>query len=104
MSTFEEFPNQEETMFLSSEEIPNPESTENSELDELNNKISELSKRGYQLLKENDVENAINSFKEILALKENNNYALVGLGDSERKRNNLYDAIKYYNECLTYHP
>jgi hypothetical protein len=65
MSTFEEFPNQEETMFLSSEEIPNPESTENSELDELNNKISELSKRGYQLLKENDVENAINSFKEI---------------------------------------
>ena len=74
MSTFEEFPNQEETMFLSSEEIPNPESTENSELDEdlplrlsyvgntfsntslLQGKLKETTQMGAELMGEASVE------------------------------------------------
>ncbi len=75
-----------------------------AEKDELSIQISDLSKKGYQLLKENDVEGAKNAFNQILSLEENNNYALVGLGDSERKQNNCLKAIKYYNECLNYHP
>lgn len=71
---------------------------------ELNDQISVLSKKGYQYLKENNITNAINAFTEILSLEENNNYALVGLGDSERKRGNYPDAIKYYNECLAHYP
>lgn len=66
--------------------------------------ISEYSIKGYQLLKQNEINEAINSFKNILEMDENNNYALVGLGDSERKRNNFTMAINYYNECLNFHP
>ena len=75
-----------------------------NELDELNSKIAELSKRGYQLLKENDIPGAKEAFSKILELEENNNYALVGLGDSERKQDNFKEAIRFYNECLTYNP
>lgn len=66
--------------------------------------ISEYSIKGYQFLKQNEIEKAIESFKNILLLDENNNYALVGLGDSERKRNNFTMAINYYTECLKFHP
>ena len=67
-------------------------------------KISELSKKGYQLLKEDDNEGARNSFQEILNIDENNNYALVGLGDIERKVGNTDKAIKFYEKCLDYYP
>ena len=71
--------------------------------DDASNEISELSKKGYQLLKENKTENAIESFRKILDLEENNNYALVGLGDSERKRFHFKHAIEYYSKCkITY--
>ena len=43
-------------------------------------------------------------FQKILELESNNNYALVGLGDSERKQNNYNEAIKYYSMCLLHHP
>ena len=62
---------------------------EDNAQNELNNKISDLSKNGYVLLKSNDVEGAKAAFMKILELDENNNYALVGLGDSERKENHF---------------
>ena len=67
-------------------------------------RISELSKNGYQLLKNNKITDAKDMFKKILDIEDHNNYALVGLGDSERKQNNHYKAIDYYNECLSCHP
>ncbi len=72
--------------------------------DSLSAEISELSKKGYLLLKENDITGAQAAFNHILELEDNNNYALVGLGDSERKQNKFKEAIKYYNDCLTHHP
>lgn len=81
------------------EEYPNFESPEHE-----NNEISALSKRGYQLLKEGLIEESKAEFKKILALDENNNYALVGLGDCARKQNNFHEAIEYYTKCLSCHP
>lgn len=72
--------------------------------DEKSIQISELSINGYQKLKANDIESAKGFFNRILELDHNNNYALVGLGDSERKQGNYISAIKYYSECLSNHP
>jgi len=69
-----------------------------------NSEISEYSKQGYQYLKDNRIDDAKDAFSKILTIEDNNNYALVGLGDCERKRNNFNDAISYYSKCLTYHP
>ena len=66
--------------------------------------ISELSKKGYRLLKENRLQEAKEAFSKILNLEENNNYALVGLGDTERKQNHFREAINYYSLCLSCHP
>ena len=68
------------------------------------NKISELSKKGYQLVKEDDIEGAREAFNAILKIEENNNYALVGLGDTERKQNHFNEAITYYKRCLEFYP
>ena len=73
---------------------------ENEQSDE----ISALSKKGYQLLKENKIKEAKDEFTKILDIENNNNYALVGLGDSERKLNHYHDAIDYYSKCLSFHP
>lgn len=67
------------------------------------NDIAELSKRGYQLLKENRIAEAKDAFSSILVLEPDNNYALVGLGDSERKQNRFREAITYYQQCLDAH-
>jgi len=67
-------------------------------------KISEISKTGYLLLKENKVDDAIDCFSKILALDENNNYALVGMGDASRKTGSIREAVKYYQRCLEFHP
>ena len=69
-----------------------------------NDQITELSKKGYQLLKENDTEGARHAFESILSLEDNNNYALVGLGDIARKQNNFNEAISFYNKCLSFYP
>jgi tetratricopeptide (TPR) repeat protein len=66
--------------------------------------ITELSKEGYQLLKENRVNEALDCFKRILDMDTENNYALVGMGDSCRKRGSHRDAVMYYERCLNYHP
>ena len=66
--------------------------------------ISNLSKKGYQLLKENKLDEAIDCFSKILSVNENNNYALVGLGDAARKQNAFRNAVQYYQRCLANHP
>ncbi len=72
--------------------------------DEVINKISELSKKGYQLIKEDDIQGAKEAFNAILKIEENNNYALVGLGDTERKQNHFTEAVAYYKRCLEFYP
>jgi len=68
------------------------------------NDISDLSKRGYQFLKENRTNDAILCFSRILETDENNNYALVGMGDATRKQGNFRNAVLYYQRCLAHHP
>lgn len=78
-----------------------PEFTEDEGISE---EIYDLSKKGYQFLKENKVLEAKDCFFQILKLDENNNYALVGLGDLERKEGNFQGAVDYYSKCLSYNP
>lgn len=66
--------------------------------------IADLSKRGYQLLKEGLLTEAEEYFNKILEMNPDNNYALVGLGDSARKRSRYRDAIIHYNKCLEVNP
>lgn len=66
--------------------------------------IADLSKRGYQYLKENRIEEAEECFARILERDRENNYALVGLGDAARKRGAYRDAVDHYKKCLVYHP
>jgi tetratricopeptide (TPR) repeat protein len=73
---------------------------ENQELLE----ISELSKKGYQLLKENNIAEAAAYFNKILLMDKYNNYALVGMGDAARKRGSFREAVDYYRRCLSRHP
>lgn len=66
--------------------------------------IARLSQEGYQLLRENYVEDAEDRFREIITYDERNNYALVGLGDAARKRGDCRTAVEHYSRCLEYHP
>jgi len=66
--------------------------------------ISELSKRGYQLLKENLIDEAEECFRKIMIVDEYNNYALVGMGDAARKRRRFKQAIQFYQRCLEHFP
>jgi len=66
--------------------------------------ISELSKQGYQFIKDSLIHRAIEKFETILALDPENCYALVGLGDAYRKERNPQSALEYYQRCLNYHP
>ncbi len=67
------------------------------------NEISELSKQGYQLLKENLTIRARECFRRILSLDKDNNYALVGMGDCFRKERNFKEAVTFYQKCLLTH-
>ncbi len=66
--------------------------------------IADLSKHGYQYLKENRIEEAEECFARILERDRENNYALVGLGDAARKHGSYRDAVDHYKKCLVYHP
>ena len=77
-----------------------PRESQNPEIAE----IADLSKHGYQYLKENRVEEAEECFARILERDRENNYALVGLGDASRKRGAYRDAVDHYKKCLIYHP
>jgi tetratricopeptide (TPR) repeat protein len=75
----------------------------NKEAQELT-EISDLSKKGYQFLKEDKIHDAIECFNKILAIDEYNNYALVGMGDAIRKRGAFREAVVFYQRCLIHHP
>jgi tetratricopeptide (TPR) repeat protein len=77
-----------------------PREPQNQELAE----IAELSKKGYQYLKENRIEESEECFARILERDRENNYALVGLGDAARKRGAFREAVDHYKKCLVYHP
>lgn len=66
--------------------------------------ITDLSREGYQFLREGELEAAEAKFHDILRLDNRNNYALVGLGDSLRKRNRCKEAAEYYRRCLEMQP
>jgi tetratricopeptide (TPR) repeat protein len=66
--------------------------------------ISDWSKRGYQFLRENRIDEAYDCFSRILVIDSHNNYALVGMGDTSRKRGSYREAVEYYSRCLKYHP
>ena len=68
------------------------------------NEISELSRHGYQLLKESLTHRAIENFTKIIDMQPGNNYALVGIGDACRKEKRYKEAVEYYRDCLRYHP
>ena len=97
----EEIPDLGESDFINrpsfSDDIFGPENSKQVE-------ISELSKQAYSLLKGNSITEAINVLKKILELDPTNNYALVGLGDAERKNNKFNEAIQFYKQCLEHHP
>jgi len=66
--------------------------------------ISAISKNGYKLLKENKIAEAVECFSSILKIDQNNNYALVGMGDASRKKGDCQAAANYYRRCLDHHP
>lgn len=74
------------------------------EFEQGNEILAELSKQGYNYIKQNDIEAARAAFLQILETDSTNNYALVGLGDAERKSGKFYAAIEYYNRCLIKYP
>ena len=100
MAEIQNFQNPNDEVFPFADSPLPPDSEESG----IASKISELSKKGYSLLKENRVDYAIEAFSKILNIEDNNNYALVGLGDSERKRNHFKEAIEHYSKCLSCHP
>ncbi len=69
-----------------------------------NDHLAELSKKGYNYLKEGVLEEAEKAFRQILELDATNNYALVGLGDVARKRGDQRTAMDFYQKCLTVYP
>jgi len=66
--------------------------------------ITDLSREGYQHLREGNLDQAESRFHAILDLDSSNNYALVGLGDTYRKRRKCREAVRYYQKCLELQP
>jgi tetratricopeptide (TPR) repeat protein len=82
-------------------DAPNKELTSEEEQQQ---EIAEISRKGYQLLKENYTSEAIDCFRQILSLNPDNNYALVGIGDAYRKKRRYNEATQYYQKCLDFFP
>jgi tetratricopeptide (TPR) repeat protein len=66
--------------------------------------VTELSRKGYHLLKDGHITEAIHCFRHILENDPTNNYALVGIGDAYRKRRRYQEATDYYRDCLRQYP
>ena len=69
-----------------------------------NDHLAEISKKGYNYLKEGVLEEAEKAFRQILEFDSTNSYALVGLGDVARKRGEKKKAMEYYQKCLAVFP
>ncbi|GAB6390767.1 MAG: tetratricopeptide repeat protein [Treponematales bacterium] len=66
--------------------------------------IAEMSQRGYRFLRENKNHEAADCFNQILAAYPENSYALVGMGDIERRQNRFQEAVVFYERCLALYP
>lgn len=66
--------------------------------------ITAISKAGYKLLKKDRIMEAMECFECILQMDEDNNYALVGMGDANRKLGFFDKALVHYQRCLQHHP
>ena len=66
--------------------------------------LLELSKKGYQLLRENSLPQARDCFNKILETDDTNSFALVGLGDIYKRYRDFNKAIHYYELCLRRYP
>ena len=67
-------------------------------------KIPELSKSGYRLLREKRLKEAEEEFNKILQIDKKNIYALVGMGDSKRSGRNFNAAVDFYQNALSIDP
>ena len=65
---------------------------------------AELFKTAQALAKDKNYDEAKIIYAQILELEEKNNYALVSLGDIERRYRNFDKAREYYNTCLEDNP
>ena len=64
------------------------------------NDVAAISQNAYQMLRENRVTEAEESFRTVLERDPDNCYALVGLGDAARKRSDYRGAVELYERCL----
>ena len=79
--------------------------TESQELTQSDNiAFFKLSQQGYALLKGNKYDEALETFRAILDKAPDNNYALVGIGDTLRKKKQYEEALPYYERCLEHSP
>jgi len=64
------------------------------------NLLAQLSRKGNRLLKQGALDEAENTYREILELEPSNSFAWVGLARSAKKRGDLAGAQKLYLRCL----
>lgn len=62
--------------------------------------ISGHSKKGYALLKRGNIDEAKEEFEQVLRVEPDNTYALVGMGDADRRLRDYSSAANYYVHCL----
>ena len=67
-------------------------------------RIPELSKQGYRLLREKKFREAEGKFQKILGLEKKNIYALVGMGDIYKGQKLFENAEQAYREALKVDP
>jgi len=72
--------------------------------EETHRRVTELTREAYQLLRESYIAKAEALFREVLELEPDNHYALVGLGDAARKREDYESAVDIYKRCLEVTP
>ena len=66
--------------------------------------LTELSKKGYNYLKEGVLSEAESAFQDLIEIDLGNSYGLAGLGDVARRRGKHKLAIEFYQKCLALFP
>jgi len=65
--------------------------------------IVHLSKKGYKYLSEKNLDQAEECFLEILSAEPSNSYALVGMGEIKKEKEDFSGAAEAYLTCLRHH-
>ena len=66
--------------------------------------VARLTQDAYHSLRTGRVDEAVALFGRVIAIDPSNCYALVGLGDAARKRDDHRAAVEYYRSCLEHDP